>query len=199
MKHVDYATLTSPRFLTTRSSSSTECVCSVCITGRKSGKEYTKYRKETTDPVGAPKTTSEVVKASPLTVCSVCLCEYGQGLSHTCSKTSTRYNATNLVRNLSEKSQANVVGKVLAGIYKDRGLSTSGETTKLESGGTPTTVTLGKVPEKPSKPTFTFESICALQKKQNLTDKETLEVAKFLRYQTNKSSVESNLKRKIID
>ena len=69
-------------------------------------------------------------------------------------------------------------------------------TTQISSGGLPRTLTLGKIPDRPS---FSFDSITALQESKQLTDNENLEIAKYLRYEAGKSSVEKNLKRKLTE
>ena len=69
-------------------------------------------------------------------------------------------------------------------------------TTQISSGVLPRSLTLGKIPNKPS---FPLDSITALQESKQLTDNETLEVAKYLRYGAGKSSVEKNLKRKLTE
>ena len=121
MKHVDHSKLTPPKAVNTRNTANSECVCSVCITGRLQGKDYKKYTLENCASIGRP---AKTVKSTPdpVTVCSLCLCEYGKGLTHTCTKAAQCENARKIVRNLSEKSKARVIGKVLGEIYEDRGI-----------------------------------------------------------------------------
>ena len=69
-------------------------------------------------------------------------------------------------------------------------------TTQISSGGLPRTLTLGKIVDRPS---FSFHSLTALQESKQLTDNETLEVAKYLSYEAGKSSFEKNLKRKLTE
>ena len=104
VKHVDYSTLTPPRSQNTRNSSQSDCTCSVCITGRLTGKDYQKYKLENSTPVGCPRKENIQPSATAMVVCSLCLCQYGKGLPHKCSKTSQVENATNICKsnNLSQ-------------------------------------------------------------------------------------------------
>ena len=55
VKHIDFSTLTPPKRSNTRGSLLTDCTCSVCMTGRLSGKDYQKYKVKNSCPVRCPK------------------------------------------------------------------------------------------------------------------------------------------------
>ena len=81
-------------------------------------------------------------------------------------------------------------------IFQEKEVGDAKGTTQISSGGLPQTLTLGKIVDRPS---FSFDSLTALQESKQLTDNETLEVAKYLSYEAGKSSFEKNLKRKLTE
>ena len=62
------------------------------------GKDYLKYKVENSCPVGCPKKENVEPPPTALVVCNICLCHYGKGLPHKCSKSSQIENATNLCK-----------------------------------------------------------------------------------------------------
>ena len=98
VNHVDYNSLTPPKGVSTRVTVNSDCMCSVCITGRLSGKDYVGFKTQASVPVGRQptETTPLNTETGPVVVCNVCLCEYGKGLPHKCNKSTLQENTTNL-------------------------------------------------------------------------------------------------------
>ena len=104
------------------------------------------------------------------------------------------------VRNLSERSKEKVVGKVMEDIFNEKGISLTGGSAQLKSGGLPRTVAMGKGGSgKPDSPQFSFESITSLQNSKGFSDSQTVEIAKFMRYGAGKKMVEPNFAKKLTE
>ena len=93
--------------------------------------------------VARPRMSDSPQEPTPLTVCSICLSNYGAGKNHTCSKDSRRKNLDELIRS----SSGIIRGKVFAGqlkeVFAEQGVTTKGGTVELETGTKPIKATLG--------------------------------------------------------
>ena len=98
------------------------------------------------------------------------------------------------MRSLSDKSKGLVVGKVMEEMFSEKGVSMRGGAFQIQSSGRPRTVTFGQSTENNSDPTFSFHSLSSLHPTTGFSDNQTLEVAKYIRYEGGKKQVESNLK-----
>ena len=84
-------------------------------------------------------------------------------------------------------------------MFEEKGVSMKGGSTQIQSGGKPRTIRFGKTPEVTTDPTFTFQSLSNLQVKKGFSDSQTLEIAKFMRYEAGRNIVESNLVQKFAE
>ena len=189
---VDYQGLTKPQIVNTRSGISEKCCCSLCVIARMNGVDYKAHDKQMRDKPGRP---SEKVKVTRVTVsqCSECHSEIGPGKPHACTRTVTQENLFDLVRNHSEKTQEQVTAKILDAICEDKGVSKQGGSTLLATKGLPKLVTIGQNRSSKPSPKYSIEDLSKLQVSRNLSDKDTLAVASFLRIKGGRKCVETNL------
>lgn len=140
-----------------------------------------------TDPVGRPRISDPQQEPAPLTVCSICLSNYGPGKNHTCSKNSRRNNLEELIRSSSGRSRGKVLAGQLKEVFAEQGVTTKGGTVELETGTKPIKATLG-VKQKP-QPFFSTEAMNKLQAKLGVSDRKMLDAAHFLRVYCGRASV----------
>ena len=163
-----------------------------------SGWNYRKYENDLRQKSGRPRL-KEVEAAEPVSICSYCHTEVGQGRPHECTRTEMQGNLFDLIRHKSEKTQEQVTSKMLDAIFQDKGVSKQGGVALLATKGTPKPVTVGKSRVSKPSPKFTLEDMTKLQVSRNLSDKDTLAVASFIRVKAGRNAVESNLKQGLRD
>ena len=199
VKHIDYESLVPPQVkhsMQTRSrlqeeeeSSALECCCcSVCSVGRLAGGEYLRHKAAVYDPPGRPKVKDSPVKSGPVTICSVCGCNYGPGYNHVCNRKTKRENLEELLRNTSQKSKERVISAQLKEVFHDQGVTTKGGTVSLSTGGAPILASLGKTKQKPP-PKFSNETMNRLQNSIGASDKKMNIIGNFLRIGCGRPSV----------
>ena len=189
---IDYGSLTKPPRVDTRSGDNEKCDCSVCTIARMNGPEYVKHEKSMRNKPGRPPLK---VQASSVTIkqCSNCHSEIGPGKSHECTRSVTQENLVELVRSHSEKTQEQVTVKMLDAIWEKKGLSKQGGSTFLATKGNPKLVKIGNDKTIKPVPKYSIEDLTKLQVSRNLSDNDTLAVARFLRTKGGRNSVEANL------
>ena len=124
--------------------------------------------------MGRPAIHPAASPAKVLPLCSKCFTEVGQGKNHVCHKNTKRENLSNIVRNVSKKSRANVTSSTLKSIAEDEGVSTRGGTLKLQTGSKPIQVQVGTSRESPKEATFSHENLKRLQAASNISDTSLL-------------------------
>ena len=169
------------------------CSCSVCQVGHMSntGNQYMDFQEKILG--------SEVMKTTTMqgngsiNVCSYCLCTIGRGKPHPCTRRDRRESLDDLVKESSAKTRGRVLSSQLKDLTGERGVP-MGKETLLPTGGAPLPVMVGRseTKKKPS-PHNSTEKLLRLQNKLSCSDKKIKEVAKFVRFQCGKSSVEPNL------
>ena len=195
---VDYEELAKPRSVNTRSNDNVVCGCSICQVGRLSGQDYKKYEADLRQKTGRPRLT-EPEEAEAVAMCTYCHTEVGQGRPHECTRTEMQENLFDLVRNKSEKTQEQVTSKLLDAIYQNKGVSKQGGVAILATKGAPKQVMVGKSRNAKPSPKFTLEDMTKLQVSRNLSDKDTLAVASFIRVKAGRDAVQPNLKKALTD
>ena len=141
----------------------------------------------------------EAEVAIPLTICSYCHTEVGQGRPHDCTRTEMQENLFDMIRHKSDKTQQQVTSKMLDALFDDKGVSKQGGVALLATKGTPKSVTVGKTRVSKPSPKFTLEDMTKLQVSRNLSDKDTLAIASFIRTKGGRKIVEPNLKQGLTD
>ena len=195
----NYRAVIPPREIETRSQDGADCMCTVCTVGRLNGLSYTAYAKTMVEPVGRP-SQNEVKLVETVKLCDYCFSEIGKGKPHTCNKSTKQDNLLQLVRSNSNKAKEQVASSLLKEIYETKNISTSGGiTTKIATKGTPLQVTVGQDNNNNHSAKFTLEDMTKLQISRNLTDKDTLAVANFIRVKAGRHAVEKNLKNHLAD
>ena len=169
------------------------CVCSICKIGKLSGAEYLSYDKGQRQQADRPRLREEEA-CVPVTACSYCHTEVGQGRPHDCTRTDMQANLFGLIRSHSEKTQEQVTYKMLNAIFEEKGVSKQGGVALIATKGTPKSVTVGKSRAARPSPKFSIEDLTRLQVTRNFSDKDTLAVANFLRVKAGRQAVEPNLK-----
>lgn len=96
-----------------------------------------------------------------------------KGVPHHCSKVQKQENLANLVKSTSAKSKSKVTSNVLKEICTEAGVSHTGGTVNLSTGGSPLPVQVGKSKLKARVPRFTLEGLKRLQSANNLSDRAT--------------------------
>ena len=195
---VAYDELQKPKTISTRSTTNTVCECSICQIGRLSGWDYRKYEKDMRQKAGRPRL-SEPDIAFPMSVCSYCHSEIGQGKPHDCSRSEMQENLFDMIRQKSEKTQEQVTSKMLDAIFQDKGASKQGGETLLATKGTPKPVVIGKSRISKPQPKFTVQDMTRLQVSRNFSDKDTLSIANFIRVKAGRNAVDANLKQGLHD
>ena len=183
-----------PRTVNTRSQANEACGCTVCSIGKMFGVEYINYERNQREKPGRPRLKEKEV-CTPITTCSYCHSEVGQGFPHDCTRTDMQDNLYHMIRSHSTKTQEQVTFKMLDTLFQDKGVSKQGGVAHLATKGTPKPVTVGKSRNKKSLPKFSVEDLTRLQVSRNLSDKDTLAVANFIRVKAGRGAVESNLKK----
>ena len=135
------------------------------------GPDYLKFSVKQGNKIGAPKVKKVSPPARAIPVCSKCRTLLGKGVSHICSKVQKQENILKIVRSSSRKSKSKVTSKILKGICSDDGVSTSGGTVSLSTGGTLLQVQVGKPRITAKVPRFSHESLKRLQTVHNFSDR----------------------------
>ena len=193
LPNINFDELVRPKPLKTRAQDNAACVCSICKIGQLSGAEYLSYDKGQRQQAGRPRLREEEV-CVPVTTCSYCHTEVGQGRPHDCTRTDMQANLFGLIRSHSEKTQEQVTSKMLDAIFQEKGVSKQGGVALIATKGTPKSVTVGKSRAARPSPKFSIEDLTRLQVTRNFSDKDTLAVANFLRVKAGRQAVEPNLK-----
>ena len=81
---------------------------------------------------------------------------------------------SNIVRNVSRKSRANVTSNTLKTIAEEEGVSTRGGTLKLQTGSKSIQVQVGTPRTAPKEATFSHENLKRLQAASNISDRSLL-------------------------
>ena len=129
----------------------------------------------------------------PVTICSYCHSEVGQGKRHDCNRMEMQDNIVGLIRQKSEKTQEQVTSKILDALFNDKGVSNLGGEITLSTKGASKSVVVGKNRFEKPRPKFTLRDMTKLQVSRNFSDKDTLAIASFLRVKAGKHSVEPHL------
>ena len=108
-------------------------------------------------------------------------------------------NLVDMIRSKSPKTQQQVASKMLDVIVEEEGKPIQGCSVVLSTKGTPKTVTIGKSKVARPCPKYSIEDLTKLQTTRNLSDKDTLAVASFIRVKAGRSSVEPYLKKGLTD
>ena len=137
----------------------------------------------------------DVDVTGPLTVCTTCLTEYGRGRNHVCDRASRLENLQTLIRQTSDRSKEILVSSQLKQIANEKGQQR--QEFKIGTEGTPLRVKLGKEKVVRPKPFFDHDKMMRLKAKLGLSDRNTKEVAHFLRIELGKKSVEKGLELKM--
>ena len=194
---IKYEKLQGPRPLT-RHTAVQACNCSICQLARATLHWETKALLE--QFISSPSTPSA---PSPeyIKICKVCLSQIGQGLSHTCSKSTFREKISDLVREKSEKTKGRVVSTLLKGVYDDQNVDKEGGTVHLATGSKPLKVTLGAEAAglMGRRKFFSHKDLVQIKTNRNLSDKEILGLATDIRGVFGRNAVESGLKAAIIE
>ena len=169
-----------PSAVNTRSRENEACGCTICIIGKMCGAEYVNYEKKQRENAGRPRLKEEEICVA-VTSCSYCHSQVGQGLPHDCTRTDMQDNLFDMIRCHSSKTQEQVTSKLLDTLFLEKGVSKQGGVAHLATKGTPKPVTVGKSRSKKSLPKFSIEDLTKLQVTRNLSDKDTLAVASFIR------------------
>ena len=185
-----------PKPFNTRAQDNAACACSICQIGRLSGTEYVNYEKTQRQKAGRPRLKEDEV-CVPVTTCSYCHTEVGQGKPHDCTRTEMQENLLDIIRSHSEKTQEQVTSKMLDVIFKEKGISKQGGVALIATKGTPKPVTVGKSRVSKPSPKFSIDDLTKLQVTRNFSDKDTIAVASFLRVKAGRKAVETNLKKGI--
>ena len=157
----------------TRATVSDSCNCQICSIARKT-LDYSAFAALHSRKVGAPSTNPKSPPSKTLAVCSKCWGEIGKGKTHNCQKTTKRDNISNIVKNTSGKSRANVASRTLKTIAEEQDVSLRGGVVQLQSGSKTLPVQIGKPTVKPKEPKFSHENLKKLQAAHNLSDKAVL-------------------------
>ena len=96
-----------------------------------------------------------------------------QGFPHHCTKVQRQENLAHYVKSNSMRSKSKVTSSVLKDICMETGVSHSGGSVSLSTGGAPLTVQVGKAKQKPKVPRFTLDGLKRLQSANNLSDRVT--------------------------
>ena len=163
-----------------------------------SGREYTEYAMTKVNPAGRP-SMKEVEEIENVTWCDYCFSEIGKGKTHACTRSTMQDNLFQLVRNNSEKLKEQVTSRLLKEICEVKEITTSGGITKLATKGKPLQVTVGQDNNNKPSSKFTLEDMTKLQISRNMSDKDTLAVANFIRVKAGRHSVEKHLKHHLTD
>ena len=158
----------------TRAAVSDSCECQICLIARMKWPDYQGYAALHSHPNHAPTQTPKSPQAKTLALCSKCWSEIGKGKSHTCQKNTKRENISNIVKNTSKKSRANVASATLKVIAEEQEVSSRGGVVHLQTGAKPLPVQIGTPKVQPRQPKFTHENLNKLQAANNLSDKTML-------------------------
>ena len=135
--------------------------------------EYLKHEKAQSNTCGRVKIGPVTPPARSLPMCTKCFCLLKRGVSHICNKKQKRENLGDFVRSNSDTTKSKVTSSLLKSICTDTGVSSSGGTVSLATGGKPLPVTVGKPSTVVRQPRFTFDSLKRLQSSINLSDRQT--------------------------
>ena len=147
---------------------------------------------------GRPKLKDDIVPINIFT-CSNCHAVVGKGMSHSCTRSEMQTNLVDMIRSKSPKTQQQVASKMLDVIIEEEGKTIQGCSVVLSTKGTPKTVTIGKSQVARPCPKYSLEDLTKLQTTRNLSDKDTLAVASFIRIRAGQSSLEPYLKKGLTD
>ena len=192
LPEITYGDLEKPREVNTRSTEDTPCRCTICKIGRMNGLDYKRYENEMRQKPGRLRYQEPEV-VGPVTICSYCHSEVGQGKRHDCTRTEMQDNIFGLLRQKSEKTQEQVTSKMLDAIFNDKGVSNVGGEVTLSTKGACKSVVVGKNRLEKPRPKFTLQDLTKLQVSRNFSDKDTIAIASFLRVKAGKHSVEPHL------
>ena len=195
---VDYNELVKPQTVSTRSTVSEKCCCTICVVARMNGLEYKQYEKTSREQAGRPREKEEEIIMT-VKKCSHCHSEVGPGKPHDCTRTVTQENLLDLIRNHSEKTQQQVTSKMLDAMCEEQGVSMQGGSTMLATKGLPKLVTIGNSRTLKSTPKYSIEDLSKLQISRNFSDNDTKAVASFLRIKGGRQAVEPNLSQGLIE
>ena len=194
LPQVNFNDLEKPRAVTTRSADNMACQCTICKIGRLKAGNYRKHEDEMRQKPGRPRM-QEPENSIPVTTCSYCHSEVGQGKRHECTRTEMQENLYDMIRQKSEKTQEQVTSKMLDAIFNDKGVSKQGGEVTLSTKGTPKPVVVGKNKLDRPRPKFTLQEMTKLQVSRNFSDKDINAIASFLRIKTGRNAVEPNLQQ----
>ena len=135
------------------------------------GHAYTKFKKEHSNPVGAPMTKPPSPPPKTVPVCSRCLSVVGPGKKHICSKVTFQSKVAEIVKARSRKSRSKVTSSILKNVAADQGISTRGGKIELQTGSKSLPVRIGEPQVVPKQPRFTHEDLKKVQAAHNLSDK----------------------------
>ena len=160
----------------TRSSDCQPCTCTVCSLARLSGSDYKDYISKVTNPVGQPLKTPLSPPATTMSICSRCFSQIGKGRTHICNKQEKSDKIANLVKSVSDESQAKVASATLHDIAEKQGVSNKrGATVTLKSGHQKLPVKIGKEKVQTGQTTtFTHDDMKKIQLSQNMSDRNIL-------------------------
>ena len=96
-----------------------------------------------------------------------------KGVPHHCTKVQRQENLAHFVKSSSIKSKSKVTSHMLKDICVDSGVSHSGGSLSLTTGGAPLPVQVGKAKQKAKVPRFTLDGLKRLQSANNLSDRVT--------------------------
>ena len=210
VSHIDFSNVRAPATMSARSTTVEsrvhECKCSICWIGRMDFNEYRAFEKQMKEPVGRPRIHPDE-EPEAITVCSKCHAEIGRGRPHNnCNETGRKQNVIAVINEGDERGREQILAEQLRAVMSEkgatnyRGVPTGAPVTIATTGGRGGKLEVAAAPSNLQKPPvrFTLEGMMRVQLKMGTSDRGTLHMARFLRVNEGRDSVEPGLQEALI-
>ena len=175
------------------------CPCSVCEISRLSLNVFLAYDKERRNPPGPVPATDPTPPPFKIQICSECHGEVARGKAHHCGAASRHRNMAELAADCSPGSKQVLARSALRSLAAEFNVAPGGNLALGGLSGPRLNIVIGTSRRVSPTPLFSHQAMTRVQTALGLSDNRTLMLAKAIRSQFGRRSVETYLTKAIVE